>query len=50
MRGLVHKTLRFFSEDISNTFKSRSKLYEFFKHTHPDVLSTAPVDFLLIYY
>ena len=33
----------FFSDDLSSTFKSRSKLNEFFKYTHPDVLSNAPV-------
>lgn len=45
MRGFL-KTISFrFSEDISSTYKSRSKLYEFFKHTHPDVLSHAPVTF-----
>ena len=32
--------------DIINTFKSRSKLTEFYKHTHPDILSNAPVIFI----
>jgi hypothetical protein len=42
MRSLSSKFIKSFSESISNTFKSRSKLFEFYKHTHPDVLTTAP--------
>lgn len=37
----IHK--KFSSESIANSFKSRSRLFEFFKHTHPDVLTNAPV-------
>ena len=42
-RSLTHGSLRAFSESITNSFKSRSKLTEFYKFTHPDVLSNAPV-------
>ena len=41
-RFLVRHSRQFFSEDISSTFKSRTKLTEFYKYTHPDILSNAP--------
>lgn len=31
----------------ANSFKSRSKLTEFYKATHPDLLNNAPVNHLL---
>ena len=42
MRSLISNFHKSFSEAMSSTFKSRSKLFEFYKHTHPDVLTTAP--------
>jgi hypothetical protein len=42
---LSNKFLNFsFSEEsLGSTFKIRSKLSDFFKHTHPDILQNAPV-------
>ncbi len=31
------------SNDISNSFKSKSRLTEFYKYVHPDLLGNAPV-------
>ena len=48
-RNLFTKILQFnqskcFSDDnISRTFQGRSKLNEFYKYVHPDILGNAPV-------
>jgi hypothetical protein len=38
----------FCTKNLSNTFKIRSRLAEFFKHVHPDQMNQAPV--ILIFY